>query len=280
MPWAVLSVAVMLMGQASASPYGWPRAVGNAETLEARFAPPAGFERLRVESGAFGAWSRGLPLYPGRPEVMLFDGRPKRNQTAQLAVIDIDVGARDLQQCADAVMRLWAEHRWGRGDVAALCIPLTSGDPIPWRRWKSGDRPVVEGRRVRWSSAGTPSGDHAAFRRYLDFVFIYAGSASLQRYMVDRVTEDAILPGDTFVQGGFPGHAVIVLDVAQDAKGRRVFALAQSYMPAQQIHVLDNPASPGSPWYSLRSGEKLVTPEWTFPPHSLRRFKAVGEMCR
>ncbi len=54
-----------------------------------------------------------------------------------------------------------------------------------------------------------------------------------------------------FIKGGFPGHAVLVADVAENATtGEKRFLLVQSYMPAQQMHVLKNPAAAdGSPWY-------------------------------
>jgi hypothetical protein len=45
--------------------------------------------------------------------------------------------------------------------------------------------------------------------------------------------------------------------------------LVQSYMPAQQIHVL---RGNDGPWFQLPpSGKDLETPEWTFPPNSRRR---------
>jgi hypothetical protein len=48
--------------------------------------------------------------------------------------------------------------------------------------------------------------------------------------------------GDIFIQGGFPGHAVVVVDVALNTdNGQQVFLLAQSYMPAQDIQILQNP---------------------------------------
>jgi hypothetical protein len=77
-----------------------------------------------------------------------------------------------------------------------------------------------------------------------------------------------------FIQGGFPGHAVLVADVAEDARGRRAFLLVQSYMPAQEVHVLRNPAAPASPWYTARSSGVLETPEWVFRFADLRRFPA------
>jgi hypothetical protein len=46
-------------------------------------------------------------------------------------------------------------------------------------------------------------------------------------------------------------------------------------MPAQDMHVLKNPKAPdGSPWYPVPAEKaELVTPEWVFPPATLRRFK-------
>jgi hypothetical protein len=67
-----------------------------------------------------------------------------------------------------------------------------------------------------------------------------------------------------------------VVDVAEDAQGRRAVLLAQSYMPAQDIHVLRNPKSPDNPWYVIEGDKPLTTPEWDFPAGSLRRFSAVA----
>ena len=61
--------------------------------------------------------------------------------------------------------------------------------------------------------------------------------------------------------------------VAKNESGEIIFMLAQSYMPAQDIHVLINPKnSQISPWYQLKSGEKLYTPEWVFEPDRLKQF--------
>ena len=81
--------------------------------------------------------------------------------------------------------------------------------------------------------------------------------------------------GDLFIKGGFPGHAVLVADVVENrATGERRFLLVQSFMPAQEMHVLKNPAdADGSPWYPLAFGDRLVTPEWVFPRESLRTWR-------
>ena len=83
--------------------------------------------------------------------------------------------------------------------------------------------------------------------------------------------------GDVFIQGGSPGHAVIIVDMAQDATGRKVFLLAQSYMPAQDVHVLKNPTGKRlSPWFAVPQGETLRTPEWTFKTSDLKCFADIA----
>ncbi|MGH7599664.1 MAG: DUF4846 domain-containing protein [bacterium] len=44
----------------------------------------------------------------------MYNGAPKPNQAAQYRVLAIDVGNKDLQQCADAVIRLRAEYLFGQ----------------------------------------------------------------------------------------------------------------------------------------------------------------------
>ena len=245
-----------------------------AETLAVRIAPPAGFERKPVADSSFARWLRNLPIKPGRPTVHLYDGRPKANQGVHAAVVDIDTGNKDLQQCADAVIRLRAEYLYSRGDMARLHFNFTSGDAAYFSKWSEGFRPAVQGNRVSWQKLAPPDDSYRSFRAYLNVVFTYAGTASLEREL--RKVQDVrdVRAGDVFIQPGYPGHAVLVVDVAEDSRtGRRVFLLAQSYMPAQDIHILQNPAG-GSlgAWYDGDFGSSLKTPEWTFAAGHLRRF--------
>jgi hypothetical protein len=48
--------------------------------------------------------------------------------------------------------------------------------------------------------------------------------------------------------------------------------LAQSFTPAQEIEILDNPNDQGSPWYDLDFGETLDTPQIDFSNNQLKRF--------
>ncbi|HET6767849.1 MAG TPA: DUF4846 domain-containing protein, partial [Chitinophagaceae bacterium] len=55
--------------------------------------------------------------------------------------------------------------------------------------------------------------------------------------------------------------------------GKKIFLLAQGYMPAQDMHVLKNYADPNlSPWYALSAIYPLYTPEWQFNNGSLKRW--------
>ena len=107
----------------------------------------------------------------------------------------------------------------------------------------------------------------------MDIIFAYAGTLSLEKELIPvHISEIQI--GDVFIQGGSPGHAVIIVDLAEDINGNKIFLLAQSYMPAQDIHVLKNPENREiSPWYSVNFEADLKTPEWTFKKSDLKRFK-------
>jgi len=274
--WSVSLVCVsttLATAWAAPCPYRWKASCAPEQALERRLSAPAGFVREALPPESFGAWLRGLPLLAGKPPVRLYDGRLKANQEAHAAVVDIDVGRRDLQQCADAVMRLRAEYLFAAGRAAEVGFRFTSGDACPFERWSRGERPVVRGDRVRWTRSREPDASHASLRHYLDTVFTYAGSASLARELAPLSPSEPVRAGDVFIQGGFPGHAVLVVDTASHPRtGERVFMLVQSYMPAQQIHVLRRPGT-RDPWYPADFGESLVTPEWTFRRGDRRRFR-------
>lgn len=246
---------------ASAQPQA--RIVGNSCT------PPAGFARVAVEPGSFAWYLRSLTLKPAGSPVHLFNGALKARQDVHAAVIDISTGERDLQQCADAVMRLRAEYLFANGRADDIAFDFTNGFRARWERWRKGGRVHVSGNTCAWSDGGRPDGSHGQLLRFLETVFTYAGSLSLQREL-DRTTPTGLSAsdvrgGDVFIHGGSPGHAMIVVDVARSADGQCAFLLAQSYMPAQEIHVVKNLRHPElGAWFVPGQDAKLHTPEWTF----------------
>ncbi len=232
---------------------------------------PQGFYRMAQPASSFGSWLRSLPLKTDNT-VYLFNGLPKLNQSAQYAVINISLNNKDLQQCADAVIRLKAEYHYYRKDYDKIKFHTTDGTLLDYASWRKGYRFHLQKGRLVKVLATKPSTDSASFKQYLDLVFSYAGTLSLQKELYPVTSLKNIIPGDVFIQGGSPGHAVIVVDVAQNARGERLFLLAQSYMPAQDIHILRNPAHSLIPWYAAGEHTDLLTPEWYFRNNCLRRF--------
>lgn len=254
--------------------YPWLTAYDESQSIARRIPVPENYERVNAPVGSFEHWLRYLPLKEGRPQVYLYNGGSKKNQNAHFAVVNIDAGKRDLQQCADAVMRVRAEYLYSLGRFEAIHFNFTSGDRADFAAWASGYRPFVFGNIVRWIKLKKEDYSYKSFRAYMDSVFRYAGSASLSKelYPVEDVHDMQV--GDVFIRGGFPGHAVIVVDMALNrVTGKKIFLLAQSYMPAQDIHVLKNSVDNDlDPWYSLDFGKVLRTPEWDFRKNELMRF--------
>ena len=247
-------------------------------SIAERFSPPAGYHRIAAPRGSFGHWLQHLPVKAGKPEVLLFDGRPKNRQDVHVAVIDMDVGERDLQQCADAAMRVWAEYLRSVHRDDLICFRTAQGSKAKWSKWRDGYRPSRRTPKT-WQKTAAPSGSYPTFKKYLKKVFGVANSASILGQMARVDNQREVHHGDIYIEGatrrGY-GHAVIVVDVAENSAGARVFLLAQSYMPAQEIHILKNPADPSSPWYQTTADGSLVTPEWRFGPGSLHRFGKNG----
>jgi len=237
--------------------------------------PPAGYHRMTA-SDPFAAWLRTIPLKKDRT-VHLFNGALKRNQQAQFAVLDVSVGRQDLQQCADAVMRLRAEYLYARKDYASICFYTQQGVSLNFLEWAHGRRfRLTGGKLTPFSIPGpTPCEDRACFDGFLQMVFSYCGTLSLERQLVPVPDFGDISPGDVLITGGSPGHAMLVMDVAVDATGHKVYLLSQSYMPAQDIHIVKNPMdTEKSPWYKA-AVYPVVTPEWIFYSTQLRRWPAA-----
>jgi hypothetical protein len=198
---------------------------------------PSGYTRVKTDD--FGTHIRNYRLKEDKT-VYLYDGRKKANQNAQYAVLDIPVGIEDLQQCADAVMRIRAEYLYSKKK------------PIVF--WDNNNKPFQFG--------GFNSGH---LEKYLEVVFARCNSASLEKQMVPKNIRDMRI-GDVLIKGGFPGHVVIVVDMAVNDKGEKIYMLAQSYMPAQDIHILNGE---NGPWYKIKDGV-IDTPEYTFYSNQLR----------
>jgi hypothetical protein len=229
---------------------------------------------VAVAAGSWGEWLRGLPLRPAGTPARLFNGHLKDNQAVVAAVVDIDPGTTDLQQCADAVMRLRAEYLFSF-NPNKIHFHLTTGYDAWFSDYVAGTTFRVKGEVVSAAPKPAEAPTHAALGRYLVPVFGYAGTLSLSREVVPVALAN-VEPGDVLVHGGSPGHAVLVADVAANPRtGQRYVLLVQSYMPAQNIHVLRNVSQPAlGAWFAVPGPQapEFDTPEWTFGRAELGRF--------
>ena len=243
------------------------------KTIEERFILPEGYERTEAKENSFSCYLRNLPLKPHDTEVRLYNGNLKSNQDVHMAVVDMDIGNRDLLQCADATIRLRAEYLYQMQEYDRIHFNFTNGFRVDYSKWIQGYRVIVEGNRTYWKKTAAPSNTYGDFKNYLNLIYAYAGTLSLSKELKNIEYKD-ISSGDIFIQGGTPGHAVIVVDLAiNKTTGKKIYLLAQSYMPAQEIHILRNPENNNSLWYQLNLDNNIIeTPEWTFYSHDLKRW--------
>ena len=247
----------------------------SGSTIEKRILPPPDFTRIMGNDDSFAKYLRSLPLKPHGSEVLLYDGSIKTNYNTYDAVIDMEIGNKDLHQCADAVMRLRAEYLWNHKRYNDIHFNFTNGFRVDYSKWMEGKRMVVKGNKTYWVDRVSPSNTYQDFWEYMELIFNYAGTLSLSKELIPVDIRDMKI-GDVFIWGGSPGHAILVIDIAENSDTKeKTFLLAQSYMPAQETQILQNPNNSRlSPWYSVTEiSEELHTPEWTFSINDLKRFK-------
>lgn len=247
--------------------------IPEGDTIETRYSTPEGFNRTEIEESSFGQFLRNQKLKPYGEKVLYYNGREKSSMGIYDSVMDVDIGDRDLHQCADAIMLLRGEYLYSISAYDEIKFNFVSGFTAEYRKWMEGYRISVEGNNVSYYKGANPSNTYEDFRKYMNMVMAYAGTLSLEKELEPVDVKDMEI-GDVFIVGGSPGHAVIVVDMAMNDTNEKIFIIAQSYMPAQQTQILINPNDNSiSPWYSLKDKDKLITPEWFFNLDTLRRFK-------
>ncbi len=241
-------------------------------TLETRFGVPEGYVRETAQEGSFAQFVRTYELKEDKSPVLLYDGREKGRQNVHAAVFKLPIEAEDLQQCADSIMRMYAEYFYHTGQSEKIAFHFSGGFLAEYEKWKQGNRIKIDGNQAYWVRTASYDDSYETFRAFMRMVFAYAGTQSMVGES-EEISLPEIQIGDVFLKGGSPGHVVMVADVCQRADGKKAFLLAQGYMPAQEFHVLNNPAHEKDPWYYEEElAYPLVTPEYTFEEGSLRRL--------
>jgi hypothetical protein len=236
-----------------------------ADNILTRFPAPSGYARLKAEPGSFANYLQHLPLKPKGTPTKTYRGEVARTDIETAAVVDMSVGTQDLQQCADAVMRLRGEYLYHQKNYKAISFNFVSGFKCDYLHYANGYRY----RNDRWVLKAKKDYSYPTFMNYMTLVFSYAGTLSLEKELHPVTDPNKLKAGDVFIHGGSPGHCFIVMDVVENSQHQKQFLLAQSFMPAQNIQVLQY--APGYYWFSMEKltniwyGE-LITPQY------LRKF--------
>jgi hypothetical protein len=218
------------------------------DTVITRFTAPAGYQQVKATPGSFGAYLQSLPLKPAGTQTKTYKGAIAATDVYTAAVVDLSVGSEDLQQCADVVMRLRGEYLYQQKRYNEIVFHFESGFRCDYMHYAYGYRY----RNGGWVLTTKKDYSYPTFMRYMNLVFAYAGTLSLQKELKPVKNPDDLQTGDIFIKGGSPGHCFIVMDVVESSQHKKQFLLAQSFMPAQNLQVLQYP----SPWFSMdmRSG--------------------------
>lgn len=240
-------------------------------TLESRVCVPEGYERKTAETGSLTEFLRTYPLKEHGSPVLLYDGSEKWNQDAHVAVFALPIEERDLQQCADSIMRVYAEYYLKAEQYEKIRFHFTNGFLAEYDKWREGYRISVDGNNVSWVKSANYDDSYETYVKYMRTVFTYAGTLSMEQESETISVEEACV-GDVIIKGGSPGHVVMIVDMCENEQGEKAFLLAQGYMPAQEFHVLKNPLHEENPWhYEEELAGSIRTPEYRFGEGCLKR---------
>ena len=225
-------------------------------------------DTLKFDQDSWQYFLKNLPVI--NSPVLDFRGKPVDYQDKSAGIIPYDVGKSDLQQCADALMRLRAEYLFQQKRFDEIGFHFVSGHFYSWNDYCKGLRPKLNGNSIKFVQSSPSGKTHADLRKYLDIVYMYAGTVSLAKEL--KPANDFEI-GTVVIYAGSPGHCFIIIDEALNEKGEKVFKLAEGYTPAQSIYVLQNLAEGQcSPWHKLGKGT-IETASYRFTSYKLGRFE-------
>lgn len=202
--------------------------------------------------------------------VLNYKGQPVVDQEKHFSILTYDVGTQDLQQCADALMRLRAEYLFNQNRQDEIGFHFVSGQFYQFTDYCKGLKPIPKGRSVQFVTGAPAARTHQSLRHYLDIVYTYASTISLAGELKNT---DEFEPGTVIISPGSPGHCFIITDEATASDGKKLYKLVEGYTPAQSIYVLRNVSEPAlSYWHHLKKGT-IETASYEFASYQLKKFE-------
>ena len=218
-------------------------------TLLTRIMTPKGYERAEVPEGSFADFVLNYPLKEHGAPVKLYNGTEWDVQYVHAAVFDLPLENEDFQQCADSIMRIYAEYYWHTGQQEKIAFHCTNGFLAEYTMWREGYRFSVNGGNISWVKTDKFNDSYYNFTKYMRMVFAYAGTLSMDRYESTPISMDELQIGDVWLEGDSPGHVIMVADICYDENGKKAFLLADGHTPAMDFHIMKNLLHKDDPWY-------------------------------
>ncbi|CAL2075619.1 DUF4846 domain-containing protein [Tenacibaculum sp. 190524A05c] len=243
------------------------------DSILTRVTIPEGYKRVPYAKGSFQEYLRNYKLKKHGAPIINYDGSEYFAQHWHDAILEIPVPKNGLQQCADALMRIRAEYLWSKNLQQKIGFKFTSGHYCSWKQYAEGYRPKINGNKVKFIKKANKNYSKQNFYKYLNLIFMYAGTASLHTEL-PKVKLSDLQIGDMLVNPGFPGHIEIIVDEIKNDKGDKMYLLAQGNTPAQNVCLLKNFEDTDiSPWYRFNKNEPIYTPSYYFDNPVFVRFK-------
>lgn len=220
------------------------------ESVEKRFQPPAGFQRIPVDSASFAFWLRQMPLLSENSPVKDYKNRifKNSNDSSVAAVVAYDIKDRKLEQCMDILLRFWTEYLIDQNKRNEIIIPLPDGLMLSWPAWANGLRPEFKGLHFYLEKTAKPDSSNLNLVKYLNTIFEYSSTQAFYHYYKDMNPSELKI-GDFIVKKGYKGHAVMIVDLARDRNGKLIALIGQGDTPACQFYLLNYKKD--NPWFPI-----------------------------
>ncbi|MBQ6069752.1 MAG: hypothetical protein IJK84_09625 [Bacteroidales bacterium] len=204
---------------------------------------PRGFSRVEVPVDSYAAYLRALPLKGAGAKLHLYSGQEAKHQFMAAAIVDQPLLSK-YEQCADVAIRLWAEYLWQQGRYEEICFTDVCDSVLCYH-----------------ADTVSPDSLRQHFEDYLLEVYKWCNTASVYRETMPRLFSD-VEGGDLLVhpaeEGEEYGHAIVVADVARDAKGRVAILCLEGNTPAREKHIVRNKWPWRNPWFIIGKGDREI----------------------
>ena len=210
------------------------------ETIESRITTPKGYKRIQAESATFAAYLRSRLLLATGSPVKDCRGCIKKSgkDTTVVAVVDYPIKGKKLEQCMDIIQRIWPEYLWVQHRPDKIYFYLPGGFLLKWKDWKEGFRPQYHGITVRLIKNTEPDSSRKTFEKYLWEIF-YRSNTQTAYFAYPKVEPENVQIGYFVVKKGKRGHAVLIVDMAEDSLGKKIALIGHGDTPACQFSLLN-----------------------------------------